>query len=641
MRITNKIIQNNSLTNINTNKVLQDKLSNMIATEKKINRPSDDPIIALRSLRLRTSVNQTDQYRTKNAEDAESWLRVTEDAIGTLSDIITDIRKQYVKGSSDPLAVSDRRIIHENLESLAREIYNTGNADFAGRTVFTGYRTDTSLTFQKDSTGLVAYSVSDPNVYENGVFDYPLDTSDVSKRRHMYIISRDDNFSELEAHLADLKYVDENGNATPVTTSETFANRVDAMDYVYAHPDEITYYNDGTDSYVIFGSNVRQSDGSHSSFAYGNPDAVFNIRETKDTVTVDTRSFVHQDKEDETKVTNNDILRVRLSYDKVNATSYPDSTASPDADATFKFAFKTKGGQVFSSYSTAGNATLIQVNTISSTIVTDTTATPPTYCAEDYLLDHPDEVVFIPETGEFLLGKDIGGAGANLAPEDIDELMVDYQKSDWSKGDLRPQHYFTCVDISDPKDPVKYNFESTPDQEICYNIGVNQSLRINTTASECFNHSIVREIEDVLRAIADVEDIEDEISKLEADYAKILDTDQDAKDAKQKEIDAAKKAQTFLNERLHSLFSKGISFADAHLAANSLALTNCGTRSKRLELIENRLDTQLDTLKELKSENEDADMAETAIRLSSAKYAYDASLMATSKAIQQTLLNYL
>ena len=59
------------------------------STEKKINRPSDDPIIALRSLRLRTSVNQTDQYLNKNVEDAESWLTVTEDAIKTLSDIIT------------------------------------------------------------------------------------------------------------------------------------------------------------------------------------------------------------------------------------------------------------------------------------------------------------------------------------------------------------------------------------------------------------------------------------------------------------------------------------------------------------------------------------------------------------------------
>ena len=149
MRITNKIIQNNSLTNINTNKTLQDQLSTMISSKKKISRPSEDPIVALRSLRLRTSVNQTEQYVEKNVEDAKSWLSVTEDSIDTLSGVIDNVRSLYTKGTNDPLTPSDRRIITENLEALVSEIYATGNADFAGRSVFTGFRTSETLTFQK------------------------------------------------------------------------------------------------------------------------------------------------------------------------------------------------------------------------------------------------------------------------------------------------------------------------------------------------------------------------------------------------------------------------------------------------------------------------------------------------------------
>ncbi len=56
MRMTNKIMQNNSLYNINNNKLLQDKLSTQMSTQKNITRPSDDPIIAIRALRLRTNV---------------------------------------------------------------------------------------------------------------------------------------------------------------------------------------------------------------------------------------------------------------------------------------------------------------------------------------------------------------------------------------------------------------------------------------------------------------------------------------------------------------------------------------------------------------------------------------------------------
>ena len=58
MRVTNKIIQNNSITNINNNKVMEDKLNTQLATGKKINRPSDDPVVAIRSLRLRTSLTE-------------------------------------------------------------------------------------------------------------------------------------------------------------------------------------------------------------------------------------------------------------------------------------------------------------------------------------------------------------------------------------------------------------------------------------------------------------------------------------------------------------------------------------------------------------------------------------------------------
>ena len=62
MRITNKVMQNNSLMNINNNKVLQDDLNTQLATGKKITRPSDDPVVAIRALRLRTDVSQVNQY---------------------------------------------------------------------------------------------------------------------------------------------------------------------------------------------------------------------------------------------------------------------------------------------------------------------------------------------------------------------------------------------------------------------------------------------------------------------------------------------------------------------------------------------------------------------------------------------------
>ena len=152
MRITNKIMQNNSLYNINTNKVAEDQLNTMMSTGKKITRPSDDPVIAIRALRLRSNVTQLSQYYERNAKDAESWLEVTADSLSTITDVLTDAVKQATKRANKDLTLDDLSIVVTQLDALAKEYYATGNVDYAGRYVFTGYRTDTSLTFERPTT---------------------------------------------------------------------------------------------------------------------------------------------------------------------------------------------------------------------------------------------------------------------------------------------------------------------------------------------------------------------------------------------------------------------------------------------------------------------------------------------------------
>lgn len=147
MRITNKVMQNNALVNINNNKVTQDMLNTQLATGKKVNRPSEDPIVAIRALRLRSDVEQVTQYLKKNAPDAVSWLELTEGALKTTVSVLKDMIEQCEKGSSDQLKTEDRKVIIDSLNELYKEVYDTGDGDYAGRYIFTGYRTDTSLSF--------------------------------------------------------------------------------------------------------------------------------------------------------------------------------------------------------------------------------------------------------------------------------------------------------------------------------------------------------------------------------------------------------------------------------------------------------------------------------------------------------------
>jgi flagellar hook-associated protein 3 FlgL len=180
MRITNTMITNNTKNNINSNKIYVDKYNTQMTTQKKISKASDDPVIAIRSLRLATDLSQLDQYADNNIPDAEKWLDVTYTALNNMVGIVTDVRTQCVDGSNDPLTEDDRQTILQSLTSLTDQIYTEGNADYSGRTIFTGYRTSSNLTFDTDEEETVyqidqsfSYSDMEEHRYYKGTVEVP------------------------------------------------------------------------------------------------------------------------------------------------------------------------------------------------------------------------------------------------------------------------------------------------------------------------------------------------------------------------------------------------------------------------------------------------------------------------------------
>lgn len=152
MRITNQMMTNSMLSHINSNKLNMNTLENQYSTGKKILKPSDDPIVAVRALKLRSNLTELSQYVEKNIPDAESWMSVTESAMDNINSIITKMNTYCVQGSSDTLTEKDRTNILQNLVQLKEQIYQEGNSQYAGRYVFTGYKTDTPLIFTSGTT---------------------------------------------------------------------------------------------------------------------------------------------------------------------------------------------------------------------------------------------------------------------------------------------------------------------------------------------------------------------------------------------------------------------------------------------------------------------------------------------------------
>lgn len=245
MRITNSIMQSNSLTNINGNKELLDRLNTQMSTKKKITRPSDDPVVAIRALRLRTNVSQVTQYYEKNTKDAESWLDLTESALKSVKDQLTSLKEQSQKGASDTMETSNRLVTIENMKAIVSEVYATGDADSAGRTLFTGFRTDSKLTFQENET--IPYSITEqlsPSSLENITNVAVSDLMDFTKADYATLGATEQNISSSEVHRMRLAYA--SGDST-VAPTISYYDGMGALQTVTAN---ITPLNSGISPYT-------------------------------------------------------------------------------------------------------------------------------------------------------------------------------------------------------------------------------------------------------------------------------------------------------------------------------------------------------------------------------------------------------
>ena len=172
---------------------------------------------------------------------------------------------------------------------------------------------------------------------------------------------------------------------------------------------------------------------------------------------------------------------------------------------------------------------------------------------------------------------------------------------------------------------------------MAYDVGYNQTLRVNTLANECFTHNIGRDVDELMQATQDVIDIQATIAELEAMQGDTTYTQSEV----ELRLAAAKKAESYLIDKEQKLYSSGMTKMQGYLDQTNLAITNCGSRGARLDLVTNRLQSQQTNFKALVSENEGCEVTEVAVQLSSAELAYDAALMATGKIVQTSLMNYI
>ncbi|QQK81579.1 flagellar hook-associated protein FlgL [Salicibibacter cibi] len=141
MRVTQSMVSSQTLTNIQKNNGKLANLQEQLSTGKKINRPSQDPVVATSSMRHRTELRGIEQYE-RNVSEAKTWMESADSSLDTVNQAMQQMREIIVQASNDTYDETQRQAMAEEVGQLISHIEDLANTQVNNKYIFNG--TDTA-----------------------------------------------------------------------------------------------------------------------------------------------------------------------------------------------------------------------------------------------------------------------------------------------------------------------------------------------------------------------------------------------------------------------------------------------------------------------------------------------------------------
>lgn len=142
MRITDRLMVDKVLGNIQRGTERLSTLQDRVSTGKAISRPSDNPTGTVSSLVLHSTNDETVQAQA-NVDQAQGWLNSTDVALQDVNSILQRARELTVQGANQTLGPEETASLANEVDQLldhAMQLANTRNGD---RYIFGGFNTRT------------------------------------------------------------------------------------------------------------------------------------------------------------------------------------------------------------------------------------------------------------------------------------------------------------------------------------------------------------------------------------------------------------------------------------------------------------------------------------------------------------------
>jgi len=141
MRIADKMQYDQVNGNISKNRSQMSELQNQAATQKRVTKPSDDPLAASRVLSNRIDLQSNRQF-TKSLTYAKSFLDYTDQSLGDLTEVLGRAKELAINQANDASGNEEsRRVVATEVEQLRNALVSIGNRKLGDRFIFGGFST--------------------------------------------------------------------------------------------------------------------------------------------------------------------------------------------------------------------------------------------------------------------------------------------------------------------------------------------------------------------------------------------------------------------------------------------------------------------------------------------------------------------
>ncbi|CAA7603177.1 Bacterial flagellin N-terminal helical region [Acididesulfobacillus acetoxydans] len=137
MRITNIMMSQNLLSNLEAVQTTVQKYQNQLASGKKINQPADDPVGTQLTLGLKGALSDNSQWQA-NASQGLSVLQTTNDTLQNMMQMLQRARTLAVEVNNGTFTAADRATTADEVQQIQQEVGSLANTQVGDMYIFSG-----------------------------------------------------------------------------------------------------------------------------------------------------------------------------------------------------------------------------------------------------------------------------------------------------------------------------------------------------------------------------------------------------------------------------------------------------------------------------------------------------------------------